>query len=109
MSNLATLTARRITVTHGRRPVLTDVDLTVAPGHRVGVVGPNGVGKSTLLRVLAGLEAPERGTVTRAPRDAVVGYLPQEPDRRPGERVVEFLLRRTGVAAANDELERTTG
>ncbi|HKA03769.1 MAG TPA: ATP-binding cassette domain-containing protein, partial [Acidimicrobiales bacterium] len=81
MSNLATLTARRITVTHGRRPVLTDVDLTVAPGHRVGVVGPNGVGKSTLLRVLAGAERPERGTVVIAPPSATVGYLPQEPER----------------------------
>ncbi|HEY1281177.1 MAG TPA: ATP-binding cassette domain-containing protein [Acidimicrobiales bacterium] len=58
MSTRTTLTARGITVTHGKRPVLTDVDLTVAPGHRVGVIGPNGVGKSTLLRVLAGLNGP---------------------------------------------------
>ena len=101
MSNGATLTARGITVTHGRRPVLTDVDLTVAPGHRVGVIGPNGVGKSTLLRVLAGLERPERGTVTLAPRRATVGYLPQEPERRPDETVHAFLARRTGIMAAS--------
>jgi ATPase subunit of ABC transporter with duplicated ATPase domains len=105
MSIPATLTARRVTVTHGRRPVLTDVDLTVAPGHRIGVVGPNGVGKSTLLRVLAGGERPERGTVVLAPPAATVGYLPQEPERRDGETVRTFLARRTGVAAATSELE----
>src|SRR4051812_21377310 len=102
---LATLLARRITVTHGRRPILTDIDLTVAPGHRIGIIGPNGVGKSTLLRVLAGVERPERGTVTLAPPDAAVGFLPQEPERRAGETVEAFLARRTGVAAATDELD----
>ena len=108
MSTRATLTARGITVTHGRRPVLTDVDLTVAPGHRVGVIGPNGVGKSTLLRVLAGLERPERGRVDVAPPRAVVGYLPQEPERRTAETVATFLARRAGVTAASGELEAAT-
>jgi ATPase subunit of ABC transporter with duplicated ATPase domains len=104
-AHLATLLARQITVTHGRRPSLTDIDLTVAPGHRIGVVGPNGVGKSTLLRVLAGIERPEKGTVTLAPPDAAVGFLPQEPERRVGETVGAFLARRTGVAAATTELD----
>jgi len=106
--HLATLLARQITVTHGRRPILTDIDLTVAPGHRIGVIGPNGVGKSTLLRVLAGIERPERGTVTLAPPDAAVGFLPQEPERRAGESVAAFLARRSGVAAATAELDAAT-
>jgi len=47
------------------RPLLQDVSLTISSGERIGVVGINGTGKSTLLRVVAGLEAPESGTVRR--------------------------------------------
>ena len=81
------------------------VDLTVAPGHRIGIVGPNGVGKTTLLDALAGRLAPDRGTVRLAPPSAAVGYLPQEPERRPGETAFELLARRTGVTAAGEELD----
>jgi ATPase subunit of ABC transporter with duplicated ATPase domains len=66
------------------------------------------VGKSTLLGVLAGLERPERGTITLAPPNANVGYLPQEPERRPDETVAGFVARRTGVGAASAELDRAT-
>jgi ATPase subunit of ABC transporter with duplicated ATPase domains len=88
--------------------VLSDVSLTVAPGSRIGVVGPNGVGKSTLLATLAGDLAPDSGTVTRAPRSASVGLLPQEPDGRPGETLMDFLARRTGVADAQRRLDAAT-
>ena len=59
------------------------------PGQRIGLVGPNGVGKSTLLRVLAGLLPPDRGTVTLAPAGATVGYLPRSPSAR-DETVLEL-------------------
>ncbi len=85
--------------------ILDRVDVAVTPGTRVGIVGPNGVGKSTLLRVLAGLQVADEGRVSRAPRSATVGYLPQEPERRVGETVRAFLARRTGVAAAQAELD----
>ena len=88
--------------------MLCGVSLALFPGKRVGVVGPNGVGKSTLLRVLAGWLQADGGTITLAPPQATVGYLPQEPDRRPGETVLDFLARRTGVADATKELEETT-
>ena len=55
---------------HGAAAVLSDVSLAVPAGARVGVVGPNGVGKSTLLRIAAGLEAPDAGRVEREPRCA---------------------------------------
>lgn len=92
----------------GLATILDDVDLTLAPGWRVGLVGPNGVGKSTLLRVLSHQLAPDSGSVTTAPPNAIVGYLPQEPERHGEETVVQFLARRTGVAAANHELEAAT-
>ena len=63
----ASLVARDLAVTIGRLTVLDGVSLTVAPGHRYGLIGPNGVGKSTLLRVLAGVLRPDRGSVVRQP------------------------------------------
>jgi ATP-binding cassette subfamily F protein uup len=60
-----------------------DLSLTVADGERVGVVGINGTGKSTLLRVAAGVEPPEEGKVLRG-RGVRVGYVDQEPRLAPG-------------------------
>lgn len=63
-----------VRVLAGRR-VLDGVSLTASPGHRIGLIGENGVGKSTLLRLLAGVDEPESGSVVR-PAD--VGFLRQE-------------------------------
>jgi ATPase subunit of ABC transporter with duplicated ATPase domains len=105
----ASLIARSLTVVRGPLVVLDDVDLTLAPGHRVGLVGPNGVGKSTLLGALAGRIDLDRGSVEVAPRSANVGLLPQEPERSATETVRDFLARRSGVAAAQTELDAATG
>jgi len=99
-SATATLVAQRLSKSRGTAVILHDVDLVVGPEHRIGVVGPNGVGKTTLLRLLAGLEPPDRGRVTLAPPTATVGYLAQEIDTVPGEDLRTFLGRRTGVDAA---------
>ena len=104
----ASLIARSLTVVRGPLVVLDDVDLTLAPGHRVGLVGPNGVGKSTLLGALAGRVELDRGSVDFAPPTANVGLLPQEPDRSATETVRGFLARRSGVAAAQAELDAAT-
>jgi ATPase subunit of ABC transporter with duplicated ATPase domains len=104
-SGVASLVARDITKSYGPNPVLERVSVTVAPRDRIGVIAPNGTGKTTLLRILAGLERPDAGTVACVPPGATVGYLPQEPDRRPDETLHAFLARRTGVAVAEAALE----
>ncbi|WP_433504373.1 ABC-F family ATP-binding cassette domain-containing protein [Pseudonocardia halophobica] len=96
----ATLRATGLSAGHGARVLFSGLDLVVAPGDVVGLVGVNGAGKSTLLRLLAGEQRPEEGEVALGPPDATVGHLPQEPERRPGESVAQYLARRTGVAAA---------
>jgi ATPase subunit of ABC transporter with duplicated ATPase domains len=82
--------------------MLDGVSLDVSPGDRIGIVGPNGIGKSTLLRVLAGLEPADAGRIVRS---GPVGYLPQEPEARPGETVRDYLARRTGVRGAERQLD----
>ncbi|GAA1904611.1 ABC-F family ATP-binding cassette domain-containing protein [Nocardioides lentus] len=90
---------------HAHRTLFEGLDLSVAPGDVVGVVGANGAGKSTLLRILAGDLAPLGGTVSTAPSDAFVGWLPQEHERVAGESLAAYVARRTGAAAATEAME----
>ncbi|MFE7616914.1 ABC-F family ATP-binding cassette domain-containing protein [Streptomyces sp. NPDC057496] len=69
------LLAHDVIRTLGTRRVLDGVSLTASPGHRIGLIGENGVGKSTLLRLLAGVDEPDAGSITR-PAD--LGFLHQE-------------------------------
>ncbi|MEU2261453.1 ABC-F family ATP-binding cassette domain-containing protein [Streptomyces sp. NPDC019645] len=104
----ATLVAKDLAAGHGDRTLFAGLDLVVAPGDVIGLVGVNGAGKSTLLRLLAGLDTPEHGELRLSPPTAAVGHLPQEPERRDGETVREFLARRTGVAAAQSAMDEAT-
>ncbi|MEG8180222.1 ABC-F family ATP-binding cassette domain-containing protein [Nocardia terpenica] len=99
-----TLHARGLSTGHGERTLFSDLDLVLAPGDVIGLVGVNGAGKSTLLRMLADRDAPT-GEITLSPPDATIGYLAQEPERVPGESVLAFLSRRTGVAAAQQAMD----
>jgi ATP-binding cassette subfamily F protein uup len=76
---------------YGSRSVLHDVTLGVAAGERIGVVGRNGDGKSTLLRLIAGVEPPDSGAVTRA-GDVEVALLAQRDDLEEGSTVREVLV-----------------
>ena len=103
----ATLVAKDVSGGHDHRQLFSGLSLTVAPGDVVGVVGANGAGKSTLLRLLAGEDQPQEGSVSLAPSDAFVGWLPQEHERVPGETVAGYIARRTGCAQATAEMEST--
>ena len=100
----ATLLAQHLHYERAGVVVLDDVSLTVGPATCLGVVGPNGVGKSTLLQLLAGVLRPDAGRVQLDPPGATVGYLHQEHVPVPGETVRDALVRQTGAAAAEAEL-----
>ncbi|WP_314215463.1 ABC-F family ATP-binding cassette domain-containing protein [Pseudarthrobacter equi] len=101
----ATLVAKDLSGGHGHRTLFENLSFTVAPGDVVGVVGANGAGKSTLLRLLAGVDQPQGGSVSLAPADAFVGWLPQEHERVSGETVEAYIGRRTGCSQATAEME----
>lgn len=101
----ATLVTTNLAGGFAHRTLFERLDVTVAPGDVIGVVGSNGAGKSTLLRILAGELAPLDGVVSLAPADAFVGWLPQEHERVPGETVAAYVARRTGCAAATQAMD----
>ena len=72
----------------GDKVVLDNITLSFYPGAKIGVVGPNGVGKSTLLKLMAGIEKPNNGDAMLA-KDATVGILLQEPPLTEGKTVLE--------------------
>ncbi|WP_254550129.1 ABC-F family ATP-binding cassette domain-containing protein [Catellatospora tritici] len=84
----APLLAHDLVRTLGTRRVLDGVSLTAAPGRRIGLIGENGTGKSTLLRLLAGVDEPDGGTVVR-PAD--LGFLHQEMPFEPAATIAEVL------------------
>ena len=72
----------------GDKVVLDNITLSFYPGAKIGVVGPNGIGKSTLLKLMAGIEKPNNGDAMLA-KDATVGILLQEPPLTEGKTVLE--------------------
>lgn len=101
----ATLVAKNLAGGFAHRTLFEGLDLTVGPGDVVGVVGVNGAGKSTLLRILAGDVEPLDGTVSLAPADAFVGWLPQEHQRVTRETVAGYIARRSGCTAATQAMD----
>jgi ATP-binding cassette subfamily F protein 3 len=86
------LTVHQISKSFGIEAVLRKVSFTLKRGERLGLVGPNGCGKTTLLRILAGVDAPDSGSVRFYPPGLRVGYLPQGVLSGPDETLESYLV-----------------
>ena len=97
------LSLQNIRKAHGDKVVLDNVTLSFLHGAKIGVVGPNGMGKSSLLKLMAGLDQPNNGELVRDP-DATVGMLQQEPPLTEGKTVLENV--EEAVAEIKGKLDR---
>jgi len=88
------LEARNLTKHYGIRPILNDVSLSIDQGEKIGLIGINGTGKSTLLRILSSVEDPDSGNITTS-RELVIEYLPQNPPFDENITVLEQIFRGT--------------
>ncbi|MEF9997606.1 MAG: ABC-F family ATP-binding cassette domain-containing protein [Lachnospiraceae bacterium] len=86
------LTAEKITKSYTDRILLQEVDFSIHEGEKIGVIGINGTGKSTLLRLIAQLEVPDQGTISRG-TNVKVRYLPQTPEFDKGTTILEAVLK----------------
>jgi ATP-binding cassette subfamily F protein uup len=99
------LTVDQLTISYGATDVVDRLSFQLEPGQRVGIVGANGSGKSSLLRAIAGELLPSRGSVTLAPR-VRVAHLPQELEASPHESVyAEALHSRQDIMGLRAELD----
>ena len=90
------LTVQHLSKTYGIQTILDEVSFNVNAGERLGLVGPNGCGKTTLVRILAQEEKPDRGTIHFVPSDLRVGYLPQGFEFSADDTVSSFIDRMEG-------------
>ncbi len=101
------LRASGLSKNYGENVVLSDVSLFVGHGEQIGLVGANGVGKTTLFRLMTGQESPDSGEVAREGRRVRVGLLPQEIEPMEGGTVLENILEvRAELPAMEEEMRR---
>ncbi|MDZ7585181.1 MAG: ATP-binding cassette domain-containing protein [Thiobacillus sp.] len=93
------LTFDRLELAYGHWPLLDGASLVVEAGERIGLIGRNGTGKSSLLKIIAGINPPDAGDVWRKP-SLKLAYVPQEPQFQPGHTVFEAVAEGVGAAQA---------
>ena len=86
------LTVENITKAYGERKLFDGASFYLQEGEKTGIIGINGTGKSTLLKIIAGIEEPDEGRVVKA-SGMVIRYLPQNPQFDEKETVLEAVLR----------------
>jgi ATP-binding cassette subfamily F protein uup len=91
------LTFDRLELAYGHHPLLDGASLVIEAGERIGLIGRNGTGKSSLLKIIAGQSLPDAGEVWRAP-GLRLAYVPQEPRFQPGHSVFEAVAEGVGEA-----------
>ena len=91
------LTFDRLELAYGHHPLLDGASLVVEAGERIGLIGRNGTGKSSLLKIIAGINPPDAGDVWRKPA-LKLAYVPQEPQFQPGHTVFEAVAEGVGAA-----------
>lgn len=86
------VTIEHLTKSYTERLLFDDTAFSINEGEKVGLIGINGTGKSTLLKIVAGFEEPDGGSVVRG-RSLYIRYLPQIPEFTPGDTVLESIVR----------------
>lgn len=89
---MSLITIEHLTKSYTERLLFDDTSFSIGDGEKVGLIGINGTGKSTLLKIVAGLEEPDDGSVIRR-RNLYIRYLPQIPQFMPGDSVLDSIVR----------------
>ncbi len=104
------LAVSNISKSFGIKNILNKVSFTLKQGERAGLIGPNGCGKTTLLRILAGIDPADSGTVHLTPSNLRIGYLPQGLVFQPEDTISDYLDHRSGeMAELLSKLEMLSG
>lgn len=90
------LTVHQISKSYSIHQILSDISFSLNRGNRAGLIGPNGCGKTTLIRILAGLEKPDNGVITKSPPNLKIGYLPQGLEFDERLTVEDLIIERIG-------------
>lgn len=85
------INANKISLNNGFKDILIEADFRILEGEKYGLIGPNGVGKTTLIRMILGELEPDKGTLV-VKKNAKIGYVPQQPDYDEGQSIESFLV-----------------